>query len=86
MLQTDLGLGRLHYLVWWDFFNVMQIMVLVTVLILVLYEHRLVISEEELLAQSVNQVAIKAALLRIHILWLLLTLPHYPLPTSDSGY
>lgn len=53
--QADLGLGSLHYLVWWDYFNLMQMGVLVLTLLIALYEHQLIVATQESLALAVNQ-------------------------------
>jgi len=68
--QTDLGLGTLHYLIWWDYFNVMQMMVLLTAMIFVLWEHRLIISEQEALADHVNKVTRVSMLVGVYPLCL----------------
>lgn len=68
--QTDLGLGTLHYLIWWDYFNVMQMTVLLTALVIVLWEHRLIVSDREQLAVHINMVTRVALLVGLYPLCL----------------
>ena len=39
--QTDLGLGLITYLIWWDWFNLISMILLMAVLAICLYDHRL---------------------------------------------
>jgi len=54
--QFDQGLGNITYLVWWDIFNLVQMLMLLGVLIIALYEHRLVAAGNEANADSFNKV------------------------------
>ena len=37
---------RRRYLIWYDYFNVMQMIILTLVLVMVLVEHRLIVEQE----------------------------------------
>ena len=61
--QSDLGIGKITYLVWWDVFNLISMGVLALVLIEALWEHTLITSDQEAKCLIVNQV------LRIAFIW-----------------
>jgi len=56
--QMDLGLGRLTYLIWFDIFNLVQLVTLMVVLLEVLYVHRLVSASKEEEAKYVDSTCL----------------------------
>ena len=73
--QTDLGLGKITYLVWWDMYNLISIMILILILCLSLWEKILVDTGENAKATDMNRVQRVAFLFLAYpivALWLLL--------------
>jgi len=64
--QADLGLGSITYLVWWDYFNLAGFFMLLGVLVVCIYEHRLIYAEDITRARAFNRVARVAFLAGIY--------------------
>lgn len=54
--QTDLGLGSIHYILWFDVWNVCNIALLLVCLVLCLYEHQLFMTDREKEATILNGI------------------------------
>ena len=73
--QTDIGLGKITYLVWWDVFNLVSILQLAVILVTSLWEHLLIYSGDLCKATDINRVQRVAFLLFFYpvmFVWLLL--------------
>lgn len=73
--QSDLGIGKITYLVWWDVFNLVSMGVLALVMLEALYEHLLITSDQEakcLIINRVLRVAFSAFIYPSVLVWLLL--------------
>jgi hypothetical protein len=64
--QTDIGLGTVHYLVWWDYFNLAGFAVLLAVLVVMLMEHQLYLGGQVAKAVEFNKVFRTAFMLGIY--------------------
>lgn len=53
--QTDIGLGAIQYLIWFDYWNLAQLAILVPCLAICLYEHRMMMTDQEEWANIVNK-------------------------------
>ena len=54
--QTDQGLGSITYLMWFDWFNILQIVLLFLVLVVCFVEHQLHVSDREDQAAILNRI------------------------------
>jgi len=73
--QTDLGLGRITYLVWWDVFNLGSLAVLIFVLVIIIVEHRLIEHGDALAAVGMNKAVSTTTVVAIYpivFIWLLM--------------
>lgn len=73
--QTDLGLGAVTYLTWWDVFNLASMAVLIFVLVVALIEHNLMRTGQTVNSLALNQavsVVTVAGIYPFVLLWLLL--------------
>ena len=73
--QTDLGLGRITYLVWWDVFNLGSLAVLIFVLFIIILEHRLIEHGDALAAVGINKAVSTTTVVAVYpivFVWLLM--------------
>ena len=55
--QTELLIGELPYLVWWDLFNLFAFVILILALLESVVEHRYIVHDEEDKANALNTIA-----------------------------
>jgi len=52
---AELNLGPVQYLIWFDYWNISQMLILLPALAVALYEHRLFVSDQVLFANTLNK-------------------------------
>jgi len=85
-MQTDLGLGRLSYLLWLDYFNVLQLAMVIFAVFQTLFIHHLFkYNHLERLATHIDQVAAKVLPFQIYPLITVASLL-WGFDAKDEGY
>jgi len=80
-MQGDIGLGNPQYIIWYDYFNLVQFLILLVVLIESIYVHKLVLWHRTRTAYRLD----RTCLISITLLYLLVLVVLFIIPFSGSG-